>query len=95
MRVSREREGAATRVARPIRPPTPRLPSPNPFPPPISPHTAQVPDPAPNLAKVLAGLRHTFVVADATLPDCPLVYASQGFLDMTGYTAEEVLGHNW
>lgn len=53
-----------------------------------------VPAPAGQLTKVLAGLRHTFVVADATLPDCPLVYASDGFLQMTGYTAEEVLGHN-
>ncbi|CAK0783080.1 hypothetical protein CVIRNUC_006275 [Coccomyxa viridis] len=54
----------------------------------------QVPGPAPQLTKVLAGLRHTFVVADATLPDCPLVFASDGFLQMTGYSAEEVLGHN-
>jgi PAS domain S-box-containing protein len=54
----------------------------------------KVPAPAAQLTKVLAGLRHTFVVADATLPDCPLVYASEGFLQMTGYTADEVLGHN-
>ncbi|KAK9905733.1 hypothetical protein WJX75_005338 [Coccomyxa subellipsoidea] len=54
----------------------------------------KVPGPAPQLTKVLAGLRHTFVVADATLPDCPLVFASEGFLSMTGYSAEEVLGHN-
>jgi len=38
----------------------------------------QLPAPAGQLTKVLAGLRHTFVVADATLPDCPLVYASEG-----------------
>jgi hypothetical protein len=38
----------------------------------------QVPPPAPQLTKVLAKLRHTFVVADATLPDCPLVFASEG-----------------
>eukprot|EP00891_Asterochloris_glomerata_P009772 jgi/Astpho2/9772/Aster-03748 len=56
--------------------------------------TEQLPSPAGNLTKVLAGLRHTFVVADATLPDCPLVYASEGFLQMTGYSGEEVLGHN-
>ena len=37
-----------------------------------------LPAPAGQLTKVLAGLRHTFVVADATLPDCPLVYASDG-----------------
>ncbi|KAL4857414.1 Phototropin-1B [Chlorella vulgaris] len=34
------------------------------------------------------------VVADATLPDCPLIYASEGFVTMTGYSMEEVLGHN-
>jgi hypothetical protein len=39
----------------------------------------QVPPPAGQLTKVLASLRHTFVVADATLPDCPLVYASEGY----------------
>lgn len=38
----------------------------------------QVPKAAGKLTKVLAGLRHTFVVADATLPDCPLVFASDG-----------------
>jgi len=41
-------------------------------------HQKQLPAPASSLAKVLAGMRHTFVVADATLPDCPLVYASEG-----------------
>ncbi|GLI69548.1 hypothetical protein VaNZ11_014099 [Volvox africanus] len=55
---------------------------------------AGVPAPASQLTKVLAGLRHTFVVADATLPDCPLVYASEGFYAMTGYGPDEVLGHN-
>nr|AML77443.1 putative LOV domain-containing protein [Volvox globator] len=55
---------------------------------------AGVPSPASQLTKVLAGLRHTFVVADATLPDCPLVYASEGFYAMTGYGPDEVLGHN-
>ena len=38
----------------------------------------QVPSAASQLTKVLVGLRHTFVVADATLPDCPLIYASEG-----------------
>lgn len=55
----------------------------------------QVPAAAAQLTNVLAGLRHTFVVADATLPDCPLVYASEGFYQMTGYGPDEVLGHNW
>lgn len=56
--------------------------------------TAQVPLPQAKLTTALAGLRHTFVVADATLPDCPLVYASEGFMQMTGYSSEEILGHN-
>jgi hypothetical protein len=36
-----------------------------------------VPVAAQQLTQVLSKLRHTFVVADATLPDCPLVYASE------------------
>ncbi len=54
----------------------------------------QVPLPQAKLTNALAGLRHTFVVADATLPDCPLVYVSEGFSKMTGYPADEILGHN-
>nr|AML77886.1 putative LOV domain-containing protein [Eremosphaera viridis] len=54
----------------------------------------QVPQAANQLTQILAGLRHTFVVADNTLPDCPLIYVSDGFCDLTGYTPEEILGHN-
>ncbi|GBF95420.1 hypothetical protein Rsub_08382 [Raphidocelis subcapitata] len=53
-----------------------------------------VPAAAGELTQVLSRLRHTFVVADATLPDCPLVYASESFYHMTGYGPDEVLGHN-
>ncbi len=35
-----------------------------------------------------------YTVADNTLPDCPLVYVSDGFCDLTGYQPEEILGHN-
>lgn len=56
--------------------------------------TGSVPAAAGELTKVLSRLRHTFVVADATLPDCPLVYASESFYQMTGYGPDEVLGHN-
>eukprot|EP01025_Chloroclados_australasicus_P002375 TRINITY_DN10542_c0_g1_i2.p1 TRINITY_DN10542_c0_g1~~TRINITY_DN10542_c0_g1_i2.p1 ORF type:complete len:727 (+),score=70.48 TRINITY_DN10542_c0_g1_i2:74-2254(+) len=52
------------------------------------------PGTATHLSKVLQSLKHTFVVADATLPDIPLVYASDSFLQMSGYKAEEVLGRN-
>eukprot|EP01026_Neomeris_dumetosa_P054326 TRINITY_DN4885_c0_g1_i9.p1 TRINITY_DN4885_c0_g1~~TRINITY_DN4885_c0_g1_i9.p1 ORF type:complete len:294 (-),score=54.16 TRINITY_DN4885_c0_g1_i9:68-949(-) len=53
-----------------------------------------LPNEAAYLTRVLSGLNHTFVVADATLPDTPLVYASESFLQMTGYSRDEVLGHN-
>jgi sigma-B regulation protein RsbU (phosphoserine phosphatase) len=33
-------------------------------------------------------------IADARLPDQPLIYANEGFERMTGYTADEVLGRN-
>lgn len=43
----------------------------------------------------LATLQQTFVVSDATKPDCPIVYASSGFFTMTGYSSKEVIGKNW
>lgn len=36
-----------------------------------------------------------FVISDPSLPDCPIVFASDPFLELTGYRREEVLGHNW
>ncbi|XP_038902662.1 phototropin-2 isoform X2 [Benincasa hispida] len=46
------------------------------------------------LKDALASLEQTFVVSDATKPDCPIVYASSGFFGMTGYASEEVIGRN-
>nr|AML78901.1 putative LOV domain-containing protein [Pseudolycopodiella caroliniana] len=37
---------------------------------------------------------YNFVLCDPRLPDDPIVYASEGFLKMTGYSAQEVLGRN-
>lgn len=34
------------------------------------------------------------VLTDPTLPDNPIVYVSQGFLKLTGYTQSEVMGRN-
>jgi PAS domain-containing protein len=34
-------------------------------------------------------------VSDATQPDLPILYASAGFFNMTGYTPREVIGRNW
>nr|AML77326.1 putative LOV domain-containing protein [Loropetalum chinense] len=46
------------------------------------------------LKDALATLEQTFVVSDATKPDCPIVYASSGFFTMTGYPSKEVIGKN-
>ncbi|KAK1400934.1 putative LOV domain-containing protein [Heracleum sosnowskyi] len=46
------------------------------------------------LKDALATLQQTFVVSDATKPDCPIVYASSGFFEMTGYSSKEVVGRN-
>lgn len=47
------------------------------------------------LKDALSNLQQTFVVSDATRPDCPILYASAGFYSMTGYSAKEVIGKNW
>ncbi|PKA51098.1 Phototropin-2 [Apostasia shenzhenica] len=46
------------------------------------------------LKDALSSLQQTFVVSDATKPDCPIMYASAGFFSMTGYSAKEVIGRN-
>nr|AML78245.1 putative LOV domain-containing protein [Isoetes tegetiformans] len=44
--------------------------------------------------EALQQCEYNFVLCDPRLPDHPIVYASEGFLKMTGYSKEEVLGHN-
>ncbi|XP_028758530.1 phototropin-2 isoform X1 [Neltuma alba] len=46
------------------------------------------------LKEALASLQQTFVVSDATKPDCPIMYASSGFFSMTGYSSKEIIGRN-
>ncbi|CAN1305121.1 PHOT2 [Linum perenne] len=46
------------------------------------------------LKDALSSLQQTFVVSDATKPDCPILYASSGFFTMTGYSSKEVIGRN-
>ncbi|KAL5562283.1 hypothetical protein UlMin_032030 [Ulmus minor] len=46
------------------------------------------------LKDALSTLQQTFVVSDATKPECPIMYASSGFFDMTGYSSKEVIGRN-
>lgn len=48
-----------------------------------------------DLKDALSAFQQTFVVSDATKPDYPIMYASAGFFNMTGYTSKEVIGRNW
>ncbi len=34
------------------------------------------------------------VICDPNLPDCPIIYANPAFYRITGYSEEEVIGHN-
>lgn len=38
--------------------------------------------------------QQNFVLSDPRLPDNPIVYASEGFYKLTGYTSDQVLGRN-
>lgn len=51
-------------------------------------------DPDYSLVKALQTAQQNFVITDPSAPDNPIVYASQGFLNLTGYTLEQVLGRN-
>lgn len=48
-----------------------------------------------DLKDALSAFQQTFVVSDATKPDYPILYASEGFFRMTGYNSREVIGRNW
>lgn len=47
-----------------------------------------------SLVKTLQSAMQSFVISDPALPDNPIVYASSGFLELTGYTNDQVLGRN-
>lgn len=51
-------------------------------------------DPDYSLVKALQTAQQNFVITDPCLPDNPIVFASQGFLTLTGYTLDQVLGRN-
>lgn len=56
--------------------------------------TKTLDDPDYSLVKALQTAQQNFVISDPSVPDNPIVYASQGFLSLTGYTLEQVLGRN-
>lgn len=47
-----------------------------------------------SLIESLTSGQQNFVLSDPRLPDNPIVYATPGFFELTGYTREEVLGRN-
>ena len=51
-------------------------------------------DPDFSFIKVSQTAQQNFVVTDPSLPDNPIVYATHGFLNLTGYSLEQVLGRN-
>nr|AML79504.1 putative LOV domain-containing protein [Phacelia campanularia] len=56
--------------------------------------TSDYPRVSQDLKDALSTLQQTFVVSDATKPDCPIMYASSGFFTMTGYSSKEIIGRN-
>mmetsp|Transcript_10307 Transcript_10307/g.18412 ORF Transcript_10307/g.18412 Transcript_10307/m.18412 type:complete len:499 (+) Transcript_10307:257-1753(+) len=47
-----------------------------------------------NLIKSIQQSQHSFVITDPSLQDNPIVFASDDFLSLTGYSREDVLGRN-
>ena len=62
----------------------------------VPPHGLRVPPVDEELARILEGqeLSLNFVVSCARTKDCPIVYASDGFYELTGYSAAETIGRN-
>lgn len=56
--------------------------------------TTTLDDPDYSLVKALQAAQQNFVITDSSLPDNPIVYASAGFLSLTGYALDQVLGRN-
>uniref|UniRef100_A0A126X2Y3 non-specific serine/threonine protein kinase n=1 Tax=Goodyera pubescens TaxID=78780 RepID=A0A126X2Y3_GOOPU len=47
-----------------------------------------------DLATTLERIEKNFVITDPRLPDNPIIFASDSFLDLTEYSREEILGRN-
>nr|AML76430.1 putative LOV domain-containing protein [Chaetopeltis orbicularis] len=47
-----------------------------------------------SLMQPLLKVQQSFVLADPSLPDMPIVHASDAFLELSGYPREEVIGRN-
>ena len=47
-----------------------------------------------DLATTIERAEVSFVISDPSLKDCPIIFASDTFLELTGFAREEVIGHN-
>ena len=47
-----------------------------------------------DLIESLAAARQSFILTDPRLPDNPIVYCSDAFCELTGYTRDQVIGRN-
>ena len=47
-----------------------------------------------NLVQSIQSSQHSFIITDPSLEDNPIVFASDDFLKLTGYSREQVLGRN-
>ena len=47
-----------------------------------------------HLMSALSSSQQNFAISDPSLPDNPIVYVSSGFLELTGYDLDQVLGRN-
>lgn len=57
-------------------------------------HAAEMDQQDFNLVRSVQQSQHSFVITDPCLQDNPIVFASDGFLKVTGYAREDVLGRN-
>ncbi|WP_147804419.1 PAS domain-containing protein [Alkalicoccus halolimnae] len=44
--------------------------------------------------KVLEKTQLVFIISDPNQPDNPIIYANEGFANLTGYSQEDIIGHN-
>jgi PAS domain S-box-containing protein len=47
-----------------------------------------------NLVRSIQQSQHSFIITDPSLEDNPIVFASDDFLSLTGYSREDILGRN-
>ena len=47
-----------------------------------------------SLMSAIQAAQRSYVISDPTMPDNPIIFASKGFLDLSGYTLENTLGRN-